>query len=128
MATLKQKAVAKDLLENAGKPVSRAMLDAGYSPATAKNPDELTNSKGWSELMNEYFPDSELAKVGQDGLKATKVITSHTEPDFEVPDHPTRHKYWETVLKMKKYIGADTQVNNVTFARVVNEDKDAFGI
>jgi hypothetical protein len=31
-----------------------------------------------------------VVKTFVDAINATKVITSHTEPDYEVPDHPTR--------------------------------------
>lgn len=126
--TIKQKRVALDILENPGKPVSQAMLDAGYSPAHAKNPDDLTKSKGWQQLMNEYLPDEKLLQVAQDGLEAMKpigasilvdkngkVIKAEDEGAIEVVDHFVRHKYLETGLKLKKHLGADnnslTQVN-----------------
>lgn len=114
MATLKQKAVKKDLLENVGKPIGRAMLDAGYSPATAKNPDHLTESKGWAEIMEEALPDSLLSQVHMEGLTANKQLSakiimlggkgdanSQTDDFIEVPDYPTRHKYLETAYKIK---------------------------
>ena len=41
MATLKQKAAIGKVIENRGN-MGRAMLEAGYSPATAKNPKNLT--------------------------------------------------------------------------------------
>lgn len=52
MATEKQKRAADNLVENGGN-VSKAMRDAGYSPATAENPSKLTESKGFMELMDE---------------------------------------------------------------------------
>lgn len=73
MATTKQKKVAKILLENKGKPVSIAMLEAGYPPATAKNPQQLTNSQGWQELMAEYLPDDEIAEKHKGLLRATRL-------------------------------------------------------
>lgn len=63
MATMKQKAVVKDLLENTGKPVSKAMSDAGYPYATAKNPQQLTNSKGFNEYLDELMPESKVAEI-----------------------------------------------------------------
>lgn len=112
--TIKQKAVAKDLLENTGKPISRAMLDAGYAPTTAKNPLELTESKGWQELMDGYFPDEDLARIGKEGLNAMKqigalilikgdgtVVNKSDEGMIEVADHGVRHKFWDTALKLK---------------------------
>ena len=59
MPTLKQKLVASKLVENGGN-ISRAMVSAGYSPATAKTPQKLTKSKGWKDLMDTIFPDEVL--------------------------------------------------------------------
>jgi len=109
--TLKQKAAVKKITENHGN-VSRAMLDVGYSPNTAKKPSNLTNSKGFKELLEEYFPDTDLFKVGVEGLHATKLATSFTEADQFIPDYPTRHRYYETALKLKRYLGPETLIQN----------------
>lgn len=126
MSTIKQKRVAKDILESIGKPknknksVGKAMLDAGYSPAMAKNPHVLTKSNGWKELMEKYLPDEKLAAKLDEGMESMKQIgarkivqgakTGHeirvdssTEVDdfIEVPDYAVRHKYVETALKVK---------------------------
>jgi hypothetical protein len=108
--TIKQKKAIKLMVENGGN-VSRAMIDAGYSPATAKNPQKLAKSKTWNELMDQYFPEDLLTKVQEEGLRATRVISAvNTNKDangattdfIEVPDYPTRHKYLETGLKLRK--------------------------
>ena len=39
------------------------MREAGYSPATAKNPSNLTNSLGWNELMSKYISEAKLLKT-----------------------------------------------------------------
>lgn len=98
MATPKQKQVAKDIMENHGKPISKAMLDAGYTPATSKNPSNLTNSKSWQELMEQYLPDEKLAKVHEEGLEATKWndFTGDREKDYSV-----RKQYLELGYKIK---------------------------
>ncbi len=69
MSTHKQKLVAKKILENRGMSISKAMREAGYSPATAKNPSNLTNSLGWNELMNKYISEEALLKTHQALLK-----------------------------------------------------------
>jgi hypothetical protein len=48
-------------VENGGR-ISPAMREAGYSPATAENPSKLTKTKAWQDLMEEYLPESLLAK------------------------------------------------------------------
>jgi len=59
----------------------------------------------------------QLMEILTGGLKATKVKTSLTEPDREVDDWPTRHKYLQTA---SKWLGVDdnqpsgqTQTTNV---------------
>jgi len=110
--TLKQKAVMVDLLENTGKPIGQAMIDAGYAPATAKNPLELTESEGWKALMDQYLPDIDVLQAHKDGLKATKIATSHTEPDKEIADHPTRLKAVELAYKVKSKFQPTTLIQN----------------
>jgi hypothetical protein len=100
MPTIKQKRALMKVVENGGN-ITKAMKDVGYSLATVNNPDVLTSSKGWQELLNEFLPDGILLKTELEGLGATKIITSGAEPNIEVPDHPTRHKYLETGLKIK---------------------------
>ena len=74
MPTYKQKLVASKLVENGGN-IGKAMVDAGYSPATAKTPQKITKSKGWQELMQGYFPDEELVKAHRSLLDAEKQST-----------------------------------------------------
>lgn len=52
MATEKQKIAIDKIVENHGN-VSKAMREAGYSEATAKNPSNLLDSKGFMQLMDE---------------------------------------------------------------------------
>lgn len=109
--TLKQKAVAKDLMENNGKPVSKAMLDAGYDPRTAKNPQQLTRSKGWKELMDEYLPDQDLLNVPKDAMKAMKWNDFTGEREA---DHNVRLKAADMGLKLKGRLNdknGDTNIN-----------------
>lgn len=56
---MKQQMVAENLLDNAGN-VSKTMLKVGYSPKSAKDPQRLTKSKSWPELLEKYFPDDKL--------------------------------------------------------------------
>lgn len=111
MATIKQKKAFVKFIENHGN-MRQAMLAAGYSEVSADNPTlNLASSKGWKELLEEYLPDDTLLKVHKEGLQATKIHTSHTEPDKEVPDFAVRHKYLETGLKVKGKIKEDDKGN-----------------
>lgn len=63
MPTLKQRMAVNHLLENPGKPIGQALEKAGYGPSMVKNPQDITRSKGWKELMDEYLGDDLLAEV-----------------------------------------------------------------
>lgn len=52
MATQRQRAAMAKILEKPGS-VSAAMREVGYSENTARNPSDLTESKGFRELMDE---------------------------------------------------------------------------
>lgn len=84
MATIKAKTAFKKTLENGGI-VSKAMRQSGYSESMSKNPQKLTESEGWQELMNQHLPDSLLAKRHKALLNKQEVIIvrdgkeSHTE-------------------------------------------------
>lgn len=52
MVTLRQKAAFDKVVENGGN-ISRAMMEVDYSPATAKTPQKLTESKGWKTLCEQ---------------------------------------------------------------------------
>lgn len=101
MATLKQKRALSKLMENNGKSVSSAMREAGYSLNTSRNPHQLTRSKAWAELLEEYLPDDLLARVHKEGLEAFKFSSSPFSPEEKIPDFAVRHKYLETALEIK---------------------------
>lgn len=61
MPTYRQKLVASKLSDFGGN-IGKAMVAAGYSRATAKTPQKLTESKGWREIMENFLPDELLAK------------------------------------------------------------------
>ena len=53
MATDKQRKLAKNIIDNGGN-VSKAMVDAGYSKASAKNPQKYAKAHGVLEAYAEY--------------------------------------------------------------------------
>lgn len=73
MVTIRQIAVMENITEKIrqGKlpSISRAMREVGYSEETAKKPNLLTNSKGWQELLAQYFPDEKITRVLNDLLE-----------------------------------------------------------
>jgi hypothetical protein len=129
MASVRQRqAIAKvaEQLETTGQiSVSQAMRDAGYPEGTAKNPQQLTQSKAWKDLMEEYLPDDLLAKVHVEGLAAMKISSSMTEPDRIVPDFSTRHKYLDSAYKLKGSYAPEKSVVVRTTAKELAENAEA---
>ena|SRR3990167_4488906 len=118
MATIKQEQAFENIVENGGN-VSKGMRDAGYSGKTAKTPQKLTESKGWEQLVEENLPDSVLAKVHKEGLKATTKKPHLIDRDDKgrpvyeyIPeeDFSVRHRYLETAYKLKNKIVEHTTV------------------
>ncbi|MDO8660058.1 MAG: hypothetical protein Q7K54_05705 [Candidatus Parcubacteria bacterium] len=120
MTTIKQERALEKIVENRGN-IGKSMIEAGYSENSAKNPKNLTESKGWKELINQKIKDSKLVDVLNEGLKALKG----GEPDYAV-----RHKYLVTGLDLKGYLkqGNQTaiQINLDKFNEYVNEDREEF--
>src|SRR3990167_1683122 len=97
------KKVSENLRKGIVEPLGKVMLEAGYAKQTSKTPQILTESKLWKKTFEEAFPDKLLVKVGQEGLAATKIHSSHTEPDSVVPDHANRHRFWKDIIDLKGY-------------------------
>jgi len=101
MPTLNQRKAVKETIENLrkGKKVSigKILVKNGYGKSMQTNPQVVTKSKGWQELMEEYLPDELLTKVHREGLKA--IFTDKFND--EAPDYAVRHKYLETSYKVK---------------------------
>lgn len=66
--TLKQKRAVDNMVENGGN-VSKAMRDAGYSPATAKTPEKLTSSQAFADLLEAYLPDDMMLRALSDDIE-----------------------------------------------------------
>lgn len=129
MATEKQKKATALVVENHGN-VSKSMLEAGYTPASAKNPKNLTQSQYFQQVMQKAgVTDEKLVAVLKEGLSANKTIVMGKEEDSFVdiqPDHPTRHKFLETALKVRG-IGKDVEGSTTTnYVQIINQNKDKY--
>lgn len=101
MPTNKQKELAKELLENPRQTMGDAMTKVGYAPTSAIHPKDVTESKGWNELLDTMLPDDKILLRHAEGLDSTKVVSSHTEPDYTVPDYAIRKQYVELAYRVK---------------------------
>jgi hypothetical protein len=124
MATLKQKLALKKITEE-HRPVSRAMLEVGYTPHTASKPSNLTDSKGWKELVETYLPDDKLLEVHNKALNATKIVTSHTEPDYAIDDVPTQLRAVELGYKVKGKLSENVTNNQFNAAEMSVQFREA---
>lgn len=122
MATTRQKKAADKLVENGGN-VSKAMKDAGYSEATAKTPQKLTNSKGWEELMEEYLPDDKLAEVHKSLLGAHQL--DHMVFPLSQTDDDIRELLESTGCKVRKIQHSETQTHCWFWSPNTKAQKDA---
>lgn len=103
--TFRQRLVAKNLRETNGN-VSKAMLLAGYPKTTAKNPQQITKSKSWPELLEKYFPDS-------------KLLSKHDEL-LAHEDAPIRLRALDMSYKLKnKYPTEKLGDNNIAVVNVI---------
>ncbi|MFA5895197.1 MAG: hypothetical protein WC851_05475 [Candidatus Shapirobacteria bacterium] len=86
MPTLRQKLVALKMVENGGN-MGKAMIEAGYSKAMAKNPYKLTRSKGWAEATDGILSGEKIVKVHAellDSLIVRKFTFPKTTSDGDI--------------------------------------------
>ena len=81
MATIKQKIAIEKLSEIIRKSpsqktitIGRILRSAGYSESVCKAPQRVTESKGWKNLVNEYFPDNQLAEMHKKLLEKEEIV------------------------------------------------------
>ncbi len=105
MATEKQKLAKIKVVEFRGN-VSKAMREVGYKEKTAKNPKNLTESKGWKELMDDFLPDELLSEKHRELLKATRI--EHMIFPTKVKDDEIKKLLESVNCKVRKIMHGDT--------------------
>lgn len=60
------------------------MKEAGYSGSYSEQPSRLTESKAFTDLMDEYFPDKEILKKHKE-LFGAKIL-AHTNFHYKIKD------------------------------------------
>jgi len=61
----------KVVVEKTHDTYKKAMKEAGYSDATANLPKNVTGTKGWAMLMDEYLSNESLASKHKELLELT---------------------------------------------------------
>jgi len=129
------KKVFEKSLENLGKPLGQIMREEGYSDNTADNPKNVTESKSWELLMDEYIPESLVLKTHKEAFTANKPIGAlvlikngndgkpeqilkDNEGMIEVPDWQTRTKAYELGYKVRGKL--TEKIDHTTLGKEIN--------
>lgn len=110
MATYKQKQAFNKLVDFGGC-ITKAMVAAGYSKATAKTPKKVTESKGWKELTGQYghdfeFDQEELAKrLGQ-------LLDAVTIGHYTFPNSTTDGQIKEVIESVPEWVLINVERNS----------------
>lgn len=79
--------VEQILLESTGKSISRAMIEAGFAPGYAKNPQDLKATKQWQKIRQKYLKPAKIgAKYAQllEASKLDRFVFPNTMSDEEI--------------------------------------------
>jgi hypothetical protein len=109
--TLKQRKWIKEYITtgNATEAAMRTYDCKNRDSANAIGSENLAKLS-FPELMEEMkLTDIALLNVGAEGLVAEKSDITGAK----IPDYPTRHKYWETLLKLKGKMRDQGNTTNV---------------
>ena len=101
--TLKQRKWIKEYIEtgNATEAASRVYNCKNREVAGAIGTENL-QKLSFPELMeNMGLTDVALMNIGTEGMTKAKKIHGTGDNFVETPDYGVRHKYWDTMLKLK---------------------------
>ena len=112
---IRQKKLLKKILETNGKPVSvsQSMREVGYGEGYAKNPQLLTKTKSWQELMEEYLPDDLLAERHRE-------LLNKRDKDADVPETQAVKAGLEMGYKIKGKYAPEKVEHTITTVKVIN--------
>ncbi len=98
----------------------RSAIAAGYSHHTAIQAHRaLERRLNFPDLLvKQGLDDDTVVQVLKDGLEATRIKSSG-----EVPDHVTRHKFLETLLRLRGDLQAEVVNQTNTQVVIVREER-----
>lgn len=85
----RHKKVLDNLTENGGN-MRKAILDAGYSQEMANNPQKITESRTFLQVLEEFLPDDILTKNHKELLEQKRIeyfVFSKKMSDEEIKGH-----------------------------------------
>jgi hypothetical protein len=99
-----QRTTVEILKDNPKMSLAKAMVEAGYSPSTARHPGyNFVASKGTTTALDQWrealrgsgLNENKIIEKYKEWLDANRVTTSLTDPDRVVPDYQTQLKAGE---------------------------------
>ena len=100
----------KAMLEKPNDPVKKLMVESGYSPVTAENPQVVLQRPSFIAILDEIgITDNRLAKLADEALGANRPVVVDKQL-IDYPDWSARHRYWQDILKVKKHLTSDTNI------------------
>jgi hypothetical protein len=125
--TLRRQLLASRLMVNQGN-VSKSMIEVGYSPAYAKNPQEITNTTTFQSLLDEFLPERHLSEKHREFLDSKRIIRTYVKGEMKEETEetdPNAVKALDMAYKLRgKY--QDKVGNNVLIINVSNQSADRY--
>lgn len=108
---LKLKKLAKKIIENKGASISATMREVGYSESYSHNPQLLTKTKSWQQLVEELLPDELIVGQLKKLITADKAIVVNKSIQY-VPDNDAQTRAIDISTKIKgKYAPQKLEVS-----------------
>lgn len=115
-ATPRAVRTARLLSENKGLSVGAAMVQAGYSAITAANPQQLTRSKQWADLLEEFLPESDVLATHKGLLRASSLDhQTFAAASADLTDEHIIEMFAELNCKVRRIVHRDTGARDVYF-------------
>jgi hypothetical protein len=128
MATTKQKIAVKKMSENirngGSKTTGEILRASGYSDSVSKSPQRVTESKGWQELMEEYFPSEYLLKKHRKLLNKKEIVTYQGEYTKTNQPHSDVKYALDMLYKLKGAYKQVVYIENSPYKDLTDEELD----
>lgn len=107
----RRKALVAEILRNPEQSLAKSLANTDYSLSTQTSPNKVLSKPSFIEELDKLgVDDKALAEVAQQGLKADKTVFINSEV-IDLPDHANRHRFWESMLKVKGHLNTNNQIN-----------------
>lgn len=108
--------------------VGAAMREAGYPESSSKQPQRLTNSKAYKELIEEFLPDQHLLDRHREMLDAPRIMRTYVKgivTNETTETDPSSVKALDMAYKLKgKY--TENVTNNVLIVQLSDTSASRF--